>query len=96
MRGNVAGRLRFSLDIDVVDLVLALERRVGFDDDSRILELIAHVDLCGFRGYHERLRAFLDRAEQFCRGNEITYHRVVTETPVEEFMLRQLKGLLLA
>ena len=39
---------------------------------------------------------FLERAEQFCRGNEIAYHRVVTDTPVEEFMLRQLKGLLLA
>ena len=35
-------------------------------------------------------------SKQFCRGNEITYHRVVTDTPVEEFMLRQLKGLLLA
>ena len=32
----------------------------------------------------------------FCRGNEIVYHRVVTDTPVEEMTLRQLKGLLLA
>ena len=48
------------------------------------------------RGYRERLRDFLERAEQFCRANEIGYHRVVTDTPVEEFVLRQLKGLLLA
>ena len=41
-------------------------------------------------------RDFLERAEQFCRANEISYHRVVTDTPVEEFVLRQLKGLLLA
>jgi hypothetical protein len=61
-------------------------------DEERDLTL----DGEALRGYHERLRAFLDRAEQFCRSNEITYHRVVTETPVEEFMLRQLKGLLLA
>ena len=48
------------------------------------------------RSYRERLRDFLERAEAFCRGNEISYHRVVTDTPVEEFMLRQLKGFLVA
>ena len=44
--------------------------------------------------YRQRLRDFLERAEGFCRANEIGYHRVVTDTPVEEFMLRQLKGFL--
>ena len=48
------------------------------------------------RVYRQRLHDFLERAEQFCRSNEIGYHRVVTDTPVEEFVLRQLKGLLLA
>ena len=38
---------------------------------------------------------FLDAAEGFCRAREISYHRVTTDVPVEEFVLRQLKGLLL-
>ena len=46
--------------------------------------------------YRQRLGEFLGRAESFCRTNEITYHRVTTDTPVEEMVLRQLKGLLLA
>jgi hypothetical protein len=48
------------------------------------------------RGYRERLSGFLESAEGFCRANEISYHRVATDTPVEELVLRELKGLLLA
>ena len=46
--------------------------------------------------YRQRLGEFLGRAESFCRANEIAYHRVTTDTPVEEMLLRQVKGLLLA
>ena len=46
--------------------------------------------------YRQRLGEFLGRAESFCRASEIAYHRVTTDTPVEEMVLRQLKGLLLA
>ena len=46
--------------------------------------------------YRQRLAEFLGRAESFCRASEIAYHRVTTDTPVEEMLLRQLKGLLLA
>ena len=46
--------------------------------------------------YRQRLGDFLARAEGVCRANEIAYHRVTTDTPVEEMVLRQLKGLLLA
>ena len=46
--------------------------------------------------YRQRLADFLGRAESFCRASEIAYHRVTTDTPVEEMLLRQLKGLLLA
>ncbi len=48
------------------------------------------------RNYRERLGEFLESAESFCRANEISYHRVATDTPVEELVLRELKGLLLA
>ena len=89
-------------DVHVIHVLAADEMNPGFGGDLRLLDSetdeLRDLTLDGeaLRGYHERLRVFLDRAEQFCRGNEITYHRVVTETPVEEFMLRQLKGLLLA
>ena len=89
-------------DVHVVHVLAPDEMNPAFGGDLRLLDAETDeqrdltLDGEALRGYHERLRAFLDRAEQFCRGNEITYHRVVTETPVEEFMLRQLKGLLLA
>lgn len=89
-------------DVHVVHVLAADEMNPAFGGDLRLLDAESDeerdltLDAEALRGYHERLRTFLDRAEQFCRGNEITYHRVVTETPVEEFMLRQLKGLLLA
>ncbi len=86
----------------VVHVLAPDEMNPAFGGDLRLLDAetdeLRDLTLDGeaLRGYLERLREFLDRAEQFCRNNEITYHRVVTETPVEEFMLRQLKGLLLA
>ena len=89
-------------DVHVVHVLAADEMNPAFGGDLRLLDSetdeLRDLTLDGeaLRGYHERLRAFLDRVEQFCRGNEVTYHRVVTDTPVEEFMLRQLKGLLLA
>jgi uncharacterized protein (DUF58 family) len=89
-------------DVHVIHVLSADEMNPGFGGDLRLLDSESDeardltLDGEALRGYHERLRTFLDRAEQFCRTNEITYHRVVTETPVEEFMLRQLKGLLLA
>ena len=54
------------------------------------------VDRDAVRDYRERLHGFLERAESFCRAQEIGYHRVITDTPVEEFVLAQLKGLVLA
>src|SRR5213592_385497 len=53
------------------------------------------VDGEALRTYHERLRQFLERAETFSRTQEIGYHRVTTDTPVEEFVLAQIRGRLL-
>ena len=44
------------------------------------------------RAYRERLHQFLDRVEMFCRTKEIGYHRMTTDTPIEEFVLAQLAG----
>jgi uncharacterized protein (DUF58 family) len=57
-------------------------RELTFDGEAR-------------RSYVRRLREFVDAAEGFCRAREISYHRVATDVPVEEFVLKQLKGLLL-
>jgi len=89
-------------DVHVVHVLAPDEMNPGFGGDLRLLDAETNelrdltLDGEALRGYHQRLREFLERAEQFCRGNEIAYHRVVTDSPVEEFMLRQLKGLLLA
>jgi uncharacterized protein (DUF58 family) len=54
------------------------------------------VDGEALRGYRERLARFLERVETFCRGHEVGYHRVTTETPVEEFVVAQLRGRIVA
>ncbi len=88
-------------DVHVVHVLSADEMNPSFGGDLRLLDSetdeIRDLTLDGeaLRAYYQRLREFMERAEQFCRTNEIAYHRVVTDTPVEEFMLRQLKGLLL-
>ena len=54
------------------------------------------VDGEAMRGYRERLARFLERVETFCRSHEVGYHRVSTETPVEEFVVAQLRGRIVA
>ncbi|MET0850288.1 MAG: DUF58 domain-containing protein [Candidatus Rokuibacteriota bacterium] len=89
-------------DVHVIHLLAAEEMNPDFGGDLRLLDAetgeLRDLTLDGeaLRSYRQRLREFLERAETFCRGNEISYHRVITDTPVEEFMLRQLKGFLVA
>jgi len=89
-------------DVHVIHLLGAEEMSPAFGGDLRLLdsetgeERDLTLDGEALRAYRQRLHDFLERAESFCRANEISYHRVVTDTPVEEFMLRQLKGFLLA
>ncbi len=88
-------------DVHVIHVLAADEVSPTFGGDLRLTDAetgeVRDLTLDGeaLRAYAQRLRDFLGRAEQFCRANEISYYRVVTDTPVEEFMLRQLKGLLL-
>ena len=89
-------------DVHVIHLLSADEMSPSFGGDLRLLDAetgeIRDLTLDGeaLRVYRQRLHEFLERAEQFCRSKEISYHRVVTDTPVEEFVLRQLKGLLVS
>ena len=72
----------FSGDLRLRDAETGEIRELTFDGEAR-------------RSYARRIRGFLEAAEGFCRGREISYHRVTTDIPVEEFVLRQIKGLLL-
>src|SRR5262249_6150224 len=80
--------------------VLALEEMIpSFGGDLRLLDAetgeLRDLTLDGeaLRAYRQRLHEFLERAEQFCLRHEISYHRVVTDTPVQSFVIGQLKGL---
>lgn len=73
----------FGGDLRLVDAETGEARELSLDSEVH-------------RSYRQRLGAFLERAEGFCRANEINYHRLVTDTPLEGFMLRHLKGMLLA
>lgn len=88
-------------DLHLIHLLTPEEMTPEVAGDLRLLDAETGelrdltLDAEALREYRQRLREFLERVESFCRANEISYHRVVTDTPVEEFMLRQLKGVLL-
>jgi hypothetical protein len=76
-----------------LDPELAGDLRLVDSETAEVREL--SVDGEAIRAYRKRLRAFLERAETFCRAHEIGYHRVTTDTPVQDFVLSQVRGRLL-
>ncbi|HET8576408.1 MAG TPA: DUF58 domain-containing protein [Methylomirabilota bacterium] len=98
---GLKGLLERRFDVHVIHVLSPDEVSPSFGGDLRLTDAETGeqrdltLDGEALRTYHQRLRDFLERAEAFCRANEISYYRVVTDTPVEEFMLGQLKGLLL-
>lgn len=88
-------------DVHVIHLLAPEELNPSFTGDlwlrdaetGELRELT--LDARALRNYRRRVEQFLADAEAFCRANEITYHRVTTDIPVEDVVLRQLKGLLL-
>lgn len=86
-------------DIHLIHLLDPEEMNPDFAGDFRLTDAETgevrelSVDRDALRDYREKLHAFLERAEGFCRSQEIGYHRVITDTPVEEFVLTQMKGL---
>ena len=77
-----------------MDPVLAGDLQLTDAETGEVRDLTMDGQALG--DYRQRLAEFLGRAESFCSSNEITYHRVTTDTPVEQMVLRQLKGILLA
>jgi hypothetical protein len=53
------------------------------------------IDADVLRDYERQLGTFISGIEGFCRANELAYMRVLTDMPVEDLLLRRLKGSLL-
>jgi hypothetical protein len=89
-------------DVHLVHLLAPEEMNPSLAGDLRLTDSETGevrditVDAEALRDYRERLRQFLERAEAFCLAREIGYHRVVTDTSVEAFVIAQLRGRVLA
>ena len=98
---GIRALLERRFDVHVIQLLDPDEINPEFSGDLRLIDSEsgevreATVDAEAVRGYRERLHQFLERVEGFCRARELGYHRVITDTPAEEFVLTQLKGLVL-
>ena len=99
---GIRALLERRFDVHVIHLLAPAEVDPTFGGDLRLFDIetgeMREVTLDGeaLRQYRKRLRQFLDQAEAFCRAKEVSYHRVVTDVPVEGVVLKQLKGILLA
>jgi len=99
---GVRALLERRFDVHLVHVLAPEELDPDLSGDLRLLDSETgeardlSVDGEAIRGYRERLRTFLERVEAFCRTTEIGYHRVTSDTPVEEFVLSQLRGRLVA
>jgi uncharacterized protein (DUF58 family) len=69
----------FGGDLELVDAESGEVREVSVDGET-------------LRAYERQLAAFLARVEGLCRGKELNYVRVTTDTPLEDLVLRRLKG----
>jgi uncharacterized protein (DUF58 family) len=99
---GIRALLERRFDAHVIHVLAPQEMDPAFGGDLRLVDAESGemqeltVDGDALREYRTRLRQFLDQAEAFCRTREVSYHRVSTDVPLEEFVLKQLKGLLLA
>jgi uncharacterized protein (DUF58 family) len=89
-------------EVHVIHVLAAEELNPTLAGDLRLHDSetgAAHeitVDGEAVRAYKQRLHEFLERAENFCHGREIGYRRTSSDVPVEEFILAQLRGLILS
>jgi uncharacterized protein (DUF58 family) len=99
---GVRSLLERRYDVHVVHVLDPQEVNPEFGGDLRLIDSETGelreitVDGDAVRAYRDRLHQFLERVEGFCRSRELGYHRVITDVPVEDFVITQLKGLVLA
>jgi uncharacterized protein (DUF58 family) len=95
---GVRALLERRFDVHLVHLLDPEEMNPTLGGDLRLIDSETGelrdltVDGEALRGYRERLHQFLERVAAFCRAHEIGYHRVVTDTPVEAYVVAQLRG----
>ena len=88
-------------DIQVIHLLSPDEMRPMLGGDLELVDAETgelrevSIDAEALRGYERQLGTFISGIEGFCRSNELNYVRVVTDMPVEDLLLRRLKGGLL-
>jgi len=82
------------LSAEEINPTLAGDLRLADSETGEIREIT--VDGEALRAYREKLHAFLERVEGFCHAREVGYRRATTDSPMEEFLLAQLRGLLLS
>jgi uncharacterized protein (DUF58 family) len=88
-------------DVHVLHLLAPDELRPVLGGDLELLDAETgeirevSVDAEALRAYERQLGTFISGIEGFCRANELSYVRVVTDMPVEDLLLRRLKGGLL-
>jgi len=88
-------------DLHVIHVLAPEELRPPLGGDLELVDAESgeirevSVDVDTLRAYHHALDAFLGGLEGFCRANELSYVRVATDTPLEDLLLRKLKGSLL-
>ena len=88
-------------DIHVLHLLSPDEIRPMFGGDLELMDAETgelrevSIDADVLRDYERQLGTFISGIEGFCRANELNYVRVVSDMPVEDLLLRRLKGALL-
>jgi uncharacterized protein (DUF58 family) len=88
-------------DIHVIHLLAPEELEPALGGDLELVDAESgevrevSIDAEALRAYGRQLAAFLSGIEGFCRANELNYTRVSTDTPLEDLVLRRLKGSLL-
>jgi len=99
---GVRALLERRFDVHLVHVLAPEEMSPEIIGDLRLLDRETgearelSMDGDAVRAYRERLRQFLDRAETFCRMKEIGYHRLTSDSSVEDFVLSQLRGRVVA
>lgn len=88
-------------DIHVLHLLAPDEMRPMLGGDLELVDAETgevrevSVDAEVLRSYERQLGTFISGIEGFCRSNELDYVRVISDMPVEDLLLRRLKGGLL-
>jgi uncharacterized protein (DUF58 family) len=88
-------------DIHVIHVLSAEELHPPFGGDLELVDAESGevrqvtVDAEALRAYERQLGAFLGGIEGFCRAKELNYVRVPSDVPLDDLVLRRLKGSLL-